>query len=95
VLAYVDDRLGPRVFVSVEDITRYYRTVLVPQMQKSGKPVPPIEDVREDIREVLRQQKLTQELAAWTEELRARADIVIHGNQPAGKPLPPVVKRIP
>lgn len=95
VLTYVDERLGPRVFVSLEDINRYYRNALVPELKKSGKPVPPLEDVREEIREVLKQQKLTQELEAWTEELRARADIVIHGDQPAGKPLPPVVKRIP
>lgn len=95
VLTYVDDRLGPRVFVTVDDINRYYRTVLTTAMQKSGKPVPPVDDVRDDIREVLKQQKLTQELAAWTGELRARAEIVIHGGSPAGKPLPPVVKRIP
>jgi peptidyl-prolyl cis-trans isomerase SurA len=94
VLTYVDERLGPRVFVSFDDITRYYKTVLTPEMQKKGQPAPPLEDVREDIREVLKQQKLTQEIQTWTEELRAKADVVIYPDQPAGGPLPPVVKRI-
>lgn len=94
VLTYVDERLGPRVFVSLEEINRYYRDVLTPEMQRRGQAVPPVEDVREDIREVLKQQKLTQEIEKWTQELRDRADIVIHPDHPAGAPLPPVVKRI-
>jgi hypothetical protein len=93
VLTYVDERLGPRVFVSLEDINRYYREVLTPEMQRRGQPVAPVEDVREDIREVLKQQKLTQELEKWTQELRERAEVVVYTGQPGG-PLPPVVKRI-
>ncbi|MBW8874537.1 MAG: SurA N-terminal domain-containing protein [Acidobacteria bacterium] len=94
VLTYVDERLGPRVFVTFDDINKYYRTVLAPEMQKKGQPVPPLEEVREDVREVLKQQKLTQELQTWTEELRAKADVVIYPNQPGNAPLPPVVKKI-
>ncbi|MEA2602485.1 MAG: hypothetical protein QOF89_3477 [Acidobacteriota bacterium] len=94
VLTYVDERLGPKVFVSFDDINRYYKNVLTPEMQKKGQPAPPIEEVREDVREVLKQQKLTQEIQNWTEELRAKADVVIYPDQPAGGPLPPVVKRI-
>ncbi|HEY7214050.1 MAG TPA: SurA N-terminal domain-containing protein [Thermoanaerobaculia bacterium] len=93
VLTYVDERLGPRVFVSLEDINRYYRDVLTPEMQRRGQPVPPVEDVREDIREVLKQQRLTQEIATWTQELRTRADVIVYGER-AGAPLPPVVKKI-
>jgi peptidyl-prolyl cis-trans isomerase SurA len=94
VLTYVDERLGPRVFVSLEDINRYYRDVLTPEMQHRGQPVPPIEDVREDIREVLKQQRLTQEMEKWTQELRQKADVVVYGDQAKGGLLPPVVKRI-
>ncbi|HSS48384.1 MAG TPA: hypothetical protein VLX28_05505 [Thermoanaerobaculia bacterium] len=93
VLTYVDERLGPRVFVTFDDINKYYRTVLTPEMQKKGQPVPPLEDVREDIREVLKQQKLTQELQTWTAELRAKADVVVYPEQGPGGPLPPVVKK--
>jgi len=94
VLTYVDERLGPRVFVSLEDINRYYRDVLAPEMKRRGQAVPPIEDVREDIREVLKQQRLTQEMETWTQELRNRADVVVYGDQPKSGPLPPVVKKI-
>ena len=94
VLTYVDERLGPRVFVTFDDINKYYRTVLAPEMQKKGQPLPPLDEVREDVREVLKQQKLTQELQSWTEELRAKADVVIYPDQSAGAPLPPVVKKL-
>jgi hypothetical protein len=92
VLTYVDERLGSRVFVGPDDINRYYRETLTPEMQKHGQPVPALPEVREDIREVLKQQKMTQEMTSWTRELRDRADVVIYsaGNQP----LPPVVKTI-
>ena len=92
VLTYVDERLGSRVFVGPDDISKYYRDVLTPEMQKGGHPVPPLPDVREDIREVLKQQKMTQEMTSWTRELREKADVVVY---PAGsQPLPPVVKTI-
>lgn len=94
VFTYVDERLGPRVFVSLDEINRYYRNVLTPEMQRQGKQPPPAEEVREDIREVLKQQKLTAELEKWTEELRAQGDVVVYPDQPAGGALPPVVKRI-
>lgn len=92
VLTYVDERLGPRVFVGLDDITRYYRDVLTPEMLKRGQQPPPLEELREDIRETLKQQKLTQETARWTRELRDKADVVVYPEQPAGGPLPPVVK---
>lgn len=94
VLTYVDERLGARVFVSLDDISKYYRNVLTPEMQKGGQPVPPLDEVREEIREVLKQQRMNQELEKWTEELRAAADVVIHPDEAGNKPLPPVVKKI-
>lgn len=93
VLTYVDERLGPRVFVSLDDINRYYRDVLAPEMRRRGQPVPPVEDVRDDIREVLKQQRLTEEIEKWTQELRARADVVVYDGKP-NSTLPPVVKKI-
>jgi parvulin-like peptidyl-prolyl isomerase len=92
---YVDERLGPRVFVSLDDVNRYYRNVLTPEMQRQKLSVPPLEDVRDQIRETLRQQKLTEEIQTWTEELRAAADVVVYKESAAGAaPLPPVVRTI-
>lgn len=93
VLTYVDEQLGPRVFVSLDDINNYYQGVLTPEMQKRGQPVPPLEDVRDEIRTVLKERKLNEAIERWTEELRRQADIRIYFNPPAGQ-LPPVVKRI-
>jgi hypothetical protein len=93
VLAYVDEQLGPRVFVSLDDINTYYRNVLSPEMQKRGQAVPPVDEVRDQIRAVLREQRLNDAIGKWTEELRRKADIQVYFDRPAGQ-LPPVVKKI-
>lgn len=93
VMTYVDEQLGPRVFLDPDDIAGYYRNVLVPEMRRRGQAAPPIEEVRDQIRTVLREQRLNEEVKKWTEDLRRRADIQVYFDQPSG-PLPPVVKRI-
>lgn len=93
VLTFVEERLGPRVFVSLEDINEYYRKTLTPEMQRQGQAVPPIDQVREDIRLVLKEQKLTRELASWTKELRNAADVNLYLDR-STRPLPPVIERI-
>ncbi|MCH7667398.1 MAG: hypothetical protein IH936_15895 [Acidobacteria bacterium] len=75
VLTYVDERLGPRVFVSLDDIREYYDSVLTPEMKSTGQRVPDLDRVREEIRDVLREQRLNEEIERWTEELRREADI--------------------
>jgi len=51
--------------------------------------------VREDIRETLKQQKMTQEMTRLTRDLRNKANIVVYsGNQKPNQSLPPVVKTI-
>ena len=93
VLTHVEEQLGPRVFVSLDDITTYHRNVLTPEMQKQKQPVPPLDEVRDQIRAVLKEQRLNEELAKWTEELRRAADIQVYFDKPAAQ-LPPVVKRV-
>ena len=93
VLTYVDELLGPRVFITPDEIERYYRTELTREMQRERAAVPPLDDVREQIRDVLRQRKLNQELERWTDELRREADIADYP-EPADRPLPPVVHRV-
>lgn len=93
VMTYVDEQLGPRVFVSLDDINNYYQTTFTAEMRRRGQPVPPVEDVRDQIRAVLKEQRLNDAIEKWTEELRREADIQVYFDQPAGK-LPPVVKKI-
>ncbi len=89
-LAFVEERLGPRVFVGLDDIRRHYEEALVPELAARGLEAPPIEEVRESIRALLREQRLDEEIARWTAELRRQADIV--DLLDAGEAsLPPVV----
>lgn len=92
VLTYVEERLGPRVFVSIDDIRKYYDEVLAPELRRRGETVPPIEEVREQIRAVLKEQRLNEEIVEWTGELRAKADVVNYFDSEHGE-LPPPVPR--
>lgn len=94
VLSYVEERLGARIFVSLDDIREYYETELVPGLTASGLPIPPLEDVREDIRSLLRAERLNAEIIAWTERLRREADIQIFLFEPPAGTLPPLVRRV-
>lgn len=89
VLAYVEERVGPRVFVGLDDIRAYYEAVLRPELSGRGEPLPPLEEVRERIRGVLREQRLTAEVARWTAELRLAATIEDHFERVSDE-LPPL-----
>jgi hypothetical protein len=90
VLTYVEQRLGPRVFVGVEEIQRYYDETLVPRLLAEGEPAPPVEEVREAIRALLREERMNVEVERWTRQLRREADVVdlLDADD---RPLPPVV----
>lgn len=92
VLDYVDERLGPRVFVGLDDIREYYQDVLVAEAEERGATVPPLAEVRETIRRLLKDRRLNEEIERWTEELRRQADVRILLDDYSGE-LPPVVER--
>ncbi len=76
VLTYVEERLGARVFVTQDDIRAYYDSTLSEEMKRRGQPLPALDEVREQIRQVLREQRLNDEIGRWTGELRQQADVV-------------------
>lgn len=90
VLVYVEERLGPRVFVSLDDIQAYYDRELAAEMAGRGEPLPPLEEVREAIRALLKERRLDDEIVRWTSELRARADVLDYFES-THEELPPVV----
>lgn len=95
VLAYVEERLGPRVFVSVDDIGRYYDEELLPELRRTGAreaEIPTLESVRESIRAVLRERRLNEEIDRWTADLRGKADVVDYLDQDH-RALPPIIDR--
>ena len=91
VLIYVEERLGPRVFVGLDDIRQYYQEELAPELGGSGS-APALEEVREAVRTLLREQRLNEEIERWTAELRREADVVdyLDSEHPES---PPVVAR--
>jgi len=93
VVVYVEELLGARVFVGLEEITDYYQTVLMPRARATGEELPALAEVREQIRTVLREERLNQELEQWTAGLRAEADIVDYLDR-VERPLPPLVETV-
>lgn len=86
---YVEERLGARVFVSLDQIRDHYEQTLVPSLVASGAPVPELAEVREEIRALLREQAIDRELSAWTEDLRRQADIIDLLDAPPREDPPP------
>lgn len=93
VLVYVDERLGARVFVGLEDIEAYYDSELVPRLVERGETVPALHSVQEEIRTLLRQQRIQEEFELWTQQLRLQADIENFFDR-GHDTLPPVVHSI-
>jgi len=93
VLTYIEERLGPRIFIRQEEVQAYFQDTLVPEMEAASSPVPALSEVREQIRIVLREQRLNDEIQTWTRELREEAEIQVMTEPPEGA-LPPVVDRV-
>lgn len=93
ILLYVDERLGPRVFVDLEDVRSYYELELVPRLTAEGAAVPPLEEAREQIRSLLREIRLNEEIETWTEGLRLEAEIFDYLER-SEEALPPVVRHL-
>ena len=65
----------------------------MPQLREAGAAVPPVNEVREAIRAVLREQRMNEELESWTMELSHRADVEDYFDSNFDS-LPPVVDTI-
>ena len=74
---YIRERFNPLVFVPNEDIENYYRTTWSAQRRQRGLSVPPLDQVRDEIRQLLRSTRLTEEIDRWTSRLRLRANVDI------------------
>ena len=76
---FVDFRFRSFVFVTEQEIKKYYEENLVPEIRKRGQVPPSLDegDIKQRISDTLRQQKINEELDRWLREARQRADIVI------------------
>jgi hypothetical protein len=80
---YVDFRFRSFVFVTDADIQKYYDERLAAEMRKQGQVPPPLDGklpnghvVRDDISEIIKQEKINEEIDKWLKSTRERADIV-------------------
>jgi NADH dehydrogenase/NADH:ubiquinone oxidoreductase subunit G len=75
---YIQERFAPMIFVSTDEIENYYKTTWSQQRTARGLPIPPLAEVQDDIRTLLKSARLQQEVERWTTQLRARANVDIY-----------------
>ena len=76
VVRFIDARFGPAVQLLESDMRDYYSEHIVRQWDnKSGKPAPAFDEVREQIGEVLRAERANALVAEWLKEVKARTRI--------------------
>jgi hypothetical protein len=73
---FVDFRFRSFVFVSDQDIQKYYDDRLVPEVRKQGQVPPAIGLVHDQIQDVLRQQSVNEAIDRFLKEAREHADII-------------------
>jgi hypothetical protein len=76
ILAYVEERLGARIFVDEETLRQHHAGPLAEELAMRGEPLPPFAEVRDAIHELLWQQALNREIERWTDDLRRSARII-------------------
>ena len=76
--AYIQERFAPMIFVSTDEIEAYYRGDWSQQRRQRGLSIPPLTEVTEEIRTLLKSNRLQSEIDRWTTQLRARANVDIY-----------------
>jgi hypothetical protein len=76
--AYIDERFSPLIFVSLDEIEHYYSDVWSVERRNRGLSPRPLAEVREEIRDVLKKERLQAEIDKWTAQLRERANVDIY-----------------
>jgi hypothetical protein len=80
---YLDYRFRPAVQVDDDAIAKYYQETLAPALKAKQQPVPPLDAVTSQIREVLEQKGISERSGAWLDDTKSRLQIEI---VPAEKP---------
>lgn len=79
--AYIQERFAPLVFVTAEEIEEYYGSNWTKQRRDRGLAVPPLAEVREEVRTAVRSSRLGSEIERWTSQLRARANVDVYASR--------------
>ena len=73
---FVDFRFRSFVLATEQEIKRYYDEQLVPEVRKAGQVPPALDQVRDKISDILKQQKINTEIDKWLSAARQRAEVV-------------------
>ncbi len=63
--AFVEQRLRPRISITMEEIEAAYQELLVNEIAVSNEPVPPLSAVRGHLHTLLVERKLNEEIESW------------------------------
>ena len=73
--AYVEQRLRPRVAVSMEEIESAYQELLVAEIATTDEPPPPLAAVQDQLRALLVERKLNEEIERWLTRAEERQEV--------------------
>ena len=73
--AYVEQRLRPRVSVTMEEIEAAYQQLLVNEIAATDETPPPLSMVQEHLRDILVEQKLNVEIENWIQRATERQEV--------------------
>ncbi len=73
--AYVEQRLRPRVAVSMEEIESAYQELLVAEIATTDEAPPPIAAVQDQLRALLVERKLNEEIERWLTRAEERQEV--------------------
>ena len=65
--AFAEQRLRPRIRISLEELQAAYQELVVDELEPSGEPVPPLTAVQDQLHQVLVERKLNDEIEQWLE----------------------------
>jgi hypothetical protein len=83
VMRLVDARLRPTVEIDSKSIESYYRDQFVPKLKQAGASEVPLADVSAKIRELLTQEKVSELLVSWLQNLRSEGHVRVPGVAPS------------
>jgi peptidyl-prolyl cis-trans isomerase SurA len=75
----IDARLRPTVQIDSKSIEAYYRDQFVPKLKQAGASEVPLAEVSAKIREVLTQEKVSELLVSWLQNLRSEGQVHLPG----------------
>lgn len=73
---WVEERLRPRVVVSLKDVEAAYETLVAAPLHDQGEAPPPLNRVHEQLRTVLEEEKLNVEIDRWVARCREQYQVL-------------------